>query len=75
VAPDRGAQSYLRVAKRAVIMVGPLYHAHQFKRPDRVLKFLRTRLGRLIRDINRKVAGDPHQRGFEVQPVFRTGTG
>jgi transposase, IS5 family len=51
-------QSYLRVAKRAAI-VGRYAHAHQFKRPNRQLKFLRTRLGRLIRDINRKVAGDP----------------
>ncbi len=52
-------QSYLRVAKRAAIMVGRYAHAHQFKRANRQLKFLRTRLGRLIRDINRKVAGDP----------------
>ena len=52
-------QSYLRVAKRAAIMVGRYTHAHQFKRPRRALKFLRTRLGRVIRDIYRKTAGDP----------------
>jgi len=52
-------QSYLRVAKRAAIMVGRYTHAHQFKRAARELKFLRTRLGRLIRDINRKIEGDP----------------
>jgi IS5 family transposase len=52
-------QSYLRVAKRAAIMVGRYTHAHQFKRAARALKFLRTRLGRLIRDINRKIEGDP----------------
>jgi transposase, IS5 family len=52
-------QSYLRVAKRAAIMVGRYTHAHQFKRAGRALKFLRTRLGRLIRDINRKLAGSP----------------
>jgi IS5 family transposase len=51
-------QSYLRVAKRAAIMVGRYTHAHQFRRANRELKFLRTRLGRLIRDINRKIAGD-----------------
>ena len=51
-------QSYLRVAKRAAIMVGRYTHAHQFKRARRVLKFLRTRLGRLIRDIGRKIDGD-----------------
>ncbi|MDH2399059.1 IS5 family transposase [Bradyrhizobium sp. SSUT18] len=52
-------QSYLRVAKRAAIMVGRYTHAHQFKRARRELKFLRTRLGRVIRDIRRKIEGDP----------------
>jgi IS5 family transposase len=51
-------QSYLRVAKRAAIMVGRYTHAHQFKRARRELKFLRTRLGRIIRDIRRKIEGD-----------------
>jgi IS5 family transposase len=51
-------QSYLRVAKRAAIMVGRYIHAHQFKRANRELRFLRKRLGRLIRDINRKTAGN-----------------
>ncbi len=48
-------QSYVRVAKRAAIMVGRYTHAHQFKRARRALKFLRTRLGRIIRDIRRKI--------------------
>jgi len=52
-------QSYLRVAKRAAIMVGRYSHAHQFKRARRQLKFLRTRLGRVIRDINRKIKHRP----------------
>ena len=52
-------QSYLRVAKRAAIMVGRYTHAHQFKRARRELKFLRTRLGRIIRDIRRKIEGNP----------------
>jgi IS5 family transposase len=51
-------QSYLRVAKRAAILVGRYTHAHQFKRARRHLRFLRTRLGRLIRDIERKIEGD-----------------
>jgi len=50
-------QSYLRVAKRAAIMVGRYTHAHQFKRARKALKFLRTRLGRVIRDIRRKIEG------------------
>ena len=52
-------QSYRRVAKRAAIMVGRYTHAHQFKRARRELKFLRTRLGRVIRDIRRKIASNP----------------
>ena len=51
-------QSYLRVAKRAAIMVGRYTHAHQFKRARRALKFPRTRLGRVIRDIRRKIDSD-----------------
>jgi IS5 family transposase len=51
-------QSYRRVAKRAAIMVGRYTHAHQFKRARRALKFLRVRLGRVIRDIRRKIAGN-----------------
>jgi IS5 family transposase len=52
-------QSYVRVAKRAAIMVGRYTHAHQFVRARRQLKFLKTRLGRVIRDIRRKIEGDP----------------
>jgi IS5 family transposase len=51
-------QSYLRVAKRAALMAGRYAHAKQFKRCNRELRFLRTRLGRLIRDIRRKINGD-----------------
>lgn len=51
-------QSYLRLAKRAAIMVGRYSHAHQFKRARRALKFLRTRLGRIIRDVRRKIEGN-----------------
>ncbi len=51
-------QSYLRLAKRAAIMVGRYTHAHQFKRARRQLKFLRTRLGRIIRDIRSKIEDD-----------------
>jgi IS5 family transposase len=51
-------QSYLRLAKRAAIMIGRYTHAHQFRHARRELKFLRTRLGRVIRDIRRKIEGD-----------------
>ncbi len=51
-------QSYVRVGKKALIMAGRYGHAKQFKRHRRQIKFLRTRLGRLIRDIGRRIEGD-----------------
>src|SRR5476651_1263718 len=50
-------QSYLRLAKRAAMMAGRYAHAKQFNRMRRELRFLRTRLGRIVRDIARKVRG------------------
>lgn len=58
-------QSYVRVAKRAAIMAGRYAHAKQFRRFNREVRFLRTRLGRVIRDVRRKIAGDA-----ELQAVF-----
>jgi len=51
-------QSYPRVAKRAAMMAGRYAHAKQFKRMNGRIKFLRTRLGRIIRDIRRKIDGE-----------------
>ena len=51
-------QSYARLATRAAMMAGRYAHAKQFKRMNRQIKFLRTRLGRIIRDIGRKIDGD-----------------
>ena len=51
-------QSYGRIAKRAAMMAGRYAHAKPFKRMNRQIKFLRTRLGRIIRDIGRKIEGD-----------------
>ena len=58
-------QSYTRVAKRAAMMAGRYAHAKQFKRMNREIKRLRTRLGRVIRDIRRKIDGDE-----ELQEAF-----
>jgi len=62
-------QSYRRLAKRAAIMVGRYTHAHQFKRARRQLKFLRTRLGRVIRDIRRKITGNPDLQARFAEPL------
>jgi transposase, IS5 family len=58
-------QSYVRIAKRAAMMAGRYAHAKQFNRHRRELRILRTRLGRLIRDIRRKIAGRE-----EIEAVF-----
>jgi IS5 family transposase len=59
-------QSYLRLAKRAAMMAGRYAHAKQFNRHHRELRFLRTRLGRLIRDIRRKIKGqEPVEAAFQ----------
>src|SRR5215475_4269935 len=57
-------QSYLRVAKRAALMAGRYTHAKQFNRHRRELRLLRVRLGRIIRDIGRKIWGS------ELEAVF-----
>jgi transposase, IS5 family len=64
-------QSYLRLAKRAAMMAGRYAHAKQFKRHQRQLRFLRARLGRLIRDIGRKIAGQPQPEAVFRWPLTR----
>ncbi len=51
-------QSYTRLSKRAAIKAGRYAHARQFRRMRRELKRLRTFLGRVYRDVSRKIAGD-----------------
>jgi len=52
-------QSYTRVGKFALIQHQRYAHAKQFKRAKRSLRTLKTYLGRVIRDIARKIDGDP----------------
>jgi IS5 family transposase len=51
-------QSYGRVGKFALIKHQRYAHAKQFKRANRALRTLRTYLGRVIRDIARKLDGN-----------------
>ena len=51
-------QSYTRVGKFELIRHQRYAHAKQFKRANRALRKLRTYLGRIIRDIARKIEGD-----------------
>jgi len=63
-------QSYIRLAKQAAMMAGRYAHAKQFKRMRRRIKFLRTRLGRIIRDIRRKTEDDA-----ALQDIFAVALG
>jgi IS5 family transposase len=58
-------QSYERVGKRALIAHQRYAHAKQFKRANRALRTIRTYLGRVIRDVARKIRGEP-----ELERVF-----
>src|SRR6476620_9310760 len=60
-------QSYMRVGKFALIQHQRYAHAKQFKRANRMLKKLRTYLGRVIRDIGRKIEGDSGREGTFAQ--------
>jgi IS5 family transposase len=66
-------QSYLRIAKQAAMMAGRYAHAKQFNRHRRQLRILRTRLGRIIRDISRKVAGQQALEEAFQWPLARAG--
>src|SRR5262249_21609090 len=64
-------QSYVRIAKRAAMMAGRYAHAKQFNRHRRQLRILRTRLGRLIRDIRRKIVGHADLEAVFAWPLSR----
>ncbi|AOO85146.1 IS5 family transposase [Bosea vaviloviae] len=51
-------QSYARVGKHALIAHQRYAHAKQFNRANRALKAIRTMLGRVIRDIGRRIRGE-----------------
>ena len=61
-------QTYKRVAKKALIMVGRYGHAGHFKRMGKQVKKLKTYLGRVVRDIERKIV-DPE---FVSQQLIET---
>src|SRR6201993_4883838 len=63
-------QSYRRVGKLALIEHQRYAHAHQFKRANRSLRKLKTYLGRVIRDIERRIVGNEDLREAFVRPLF-----
>ena len=47
-------QSYIRTGKRLLLKIGRYHHAKQFGRQRKALKKLKSRLGRVVREILRK---------------------
>jgi transposase, IS5 family len=62
-------QSYARVGKRALIQYQRYAHAKQFKRASKALRGLRTMLGRVIRDVTRKIATRPELTAVFARPL------
>ena len=58
-------QSYIRVAKKLLVTSGRYQHAKQMRRATKTIKKLKTLLGRVIRDIERKTINDE-----ELQQLF-----
>lgn len=58
-------QSFSRLSKNALFMQGRYRHARQGKRANKQVRKLKTYLGRVLRDIERKVSGNP-----ELQDSF-----
>ncbi len=60
-------QSYSRIGPRTVMRAGRYFHARQAKRGHREVKKLRTILGRVYRDVGRKIERVPAERRKGLQ--------
>src|SRR5277367_6529946 len=63
-------QSYERVGKHALIAHQRYAHAKQFERANRALKTIRTYLGRVTRDIVRKIRGEAELESAFAHPLM-----
>lgn len=63
-------QSYERIGKHALIAHQRYAHAKQFKRANKVLRRIRTLLGRVERDIARKIRTSEALRNVFRRPLF-----
>lgn len=64
-------QSYARLAKRTLRRASRYAHGRQMKRARREIKRLRTYLGRVFRDLERKLAGRPELAEHFAEPMAR----
>lgn len=63
-------QSYERVGRLALMKQGRYAHAKQHNRARRELKRLKTFLGRVVRDIRRKIEGNPALADIFRRPLW-----
>jgi IS5 family transposase len=63
-------QSYARVGKFALIKQQRYAHAKQFKRANKCLRTLKTYLGRVMRDIRRKIASHEALKAVFARPLL-----
>lgn len=67
-------QNYNRTAPRLAAQIGRYAHVKQFKRMKKALRILRTRVGRVQREVARQVAQLPEQAKAKVSDLLaRTG--
>ncbi len=67
-------QNYNRVAPRLAVQIGRYAHAKQFKRMHRAVRTLRTRVGRVQREVARQLNALPEQARTKVSDLLaRTG--
>jgi IS5 family transposase len=64
-------QSYARLGKRALRLASRYAHARQMKRARREIKRLKTYLGRVFRDVRRKLEGRSEVAGHFAQALAR----
>ena len=77
MAEDNGLrlrQNYNRVAPRLAAQIGRYAHAKQFKRMKKAVRTLRTRVGRVHREVQRQLHVLPEAAQAKVQDLLqRTG--
>jgi IS5 family transposase len=67
----RVRQSYVRIARRARMEAARLMHAGRRRQAERQVRRLRTWLGRMVRDIGRKIAGNAAVAAVFAVPLER----
>lgn len=64
-------QNYNRVSPHLAVQIGRYAHAKQFKRMRKALRTLRSRVGRVHRDVQRQISTLPNQARTELQQLLQ----